>query len=134
LINHSEQVTGEDYRFLCGGGGLSLDYLRLVQAGGDQLRERVGNVAEGVRQLAKSENISVLALSQLSRPKDGDINSRPNLLQLKESGDVEASAHTVLLIYMPMRNDSPIGEDEVIIGKNRNGPWGRCQCSSIAAG
>jgi replicative DNA helicase len=101
-----------------------VDYLRLVQASGDQLRERVGNVAEGLRQLAKSENISVVALSQLSRPKDGDINSRPNLLQLKESGDVEASAHTVLLIYMPMRNDSPASEDEIIIGKNRNGPIG----------
>ena len=84
----------------------------------------MGNVAEGLRQLAKSENISVLALSQLSRPKDDKINSRPNLLQLKESGDVEASAHTVLLIYMPIRNDAPIGEDEIIIGKSRNGPMG----------
>lgn len=99
-----------------------VDYLRLVQASGDQLRECVGNVAEGLRQLAKSENISVLALSQLSRPKDGDINSRPNLLQLKESGDVESSAHVVLLIYMPMRNDAPTGEDEIVVGKNRNGP------------
>ncbi len=101
-----------------------VDYLRLVQASGDQLRERVGNVAEGLRRLAKSENISVLALSQLSRPKDGDINSRPNLLQLKESGDVEAAAHTVLLLYMPMRNDVPTGEEEIIIGKSRNGPLG----------
>lgn len=101
-----------------------VDYLRLVQASGDQIRERVGNVAEGLRQLAKSEDISVLALSQLSRPKDGDINSRPNLLQLKESGDIEASAHTVLLIYMPMSNDDPTGKDEIIIGKSRNGPMG----------
>jgi replicative DNA helicase len=101
-----------------------VDYLRLVLAQGDQLRERVGNVAEGLRQLAKSESVSVLALSQLSRPKDGDINSRPNLLQLKESGDVEAAAHTVLLLYMPMRNDLPTGQEEIIIGKNRNGPMG----------
>ena len=101
-----------------------VDYLRLVQATGDQLRERVGNVAEGLRQLAKSEHVSVVALSQLSRPRDGELNSRPNLLQLKESGDVEASAHTVLLIYTPMNKDLPSGEDEIIIGKNRNGPIG----------
>jgi replicative DNA helicase len=43
--------------------------------------------------LAKSEDVSLLALSQLARPRDGDINSRPSLLQLKESGDIEASAH-----------------------------------------
>ena len=65
-----------------------LDYIRLVQAPGDQLRERVANVADHLRQLAKSERIAVLALSQLARPKDQDINARPNMLSLKESGDV----------------------------------------------
>src|SRR5262249_8071244 len=85
-------------------------------AHGDQAG-RIRNVAEGLRQLAKSENVSVLALSQLSRPKDVDINSRPNLSQLQEFGDVEEAAHVVVLIYMPMRNDVPAGEDEIIVGK-----------------
>ena len=101
-----------------------LDYIRLVQAPGDQLRERVANVADHLRQLAKSERIAVLALSQLARPKDQDINARPNMLSLKESGDVESAAHVVLLIYAPIQNDAPTGQDEILIAKNRHGAMG----------
>ena len=59
--------------------------------------------------LAKSEDVSLLALSQLARPRDGDINSRPSLLQLKESGDIEASAHNVSLIFMPYYHERSRG-------------------------
>ena len=46
-----------------------VDYLRLVKAQGRDLRERVTNIAEGLAQLAKEEDLSIVALSQLSRPK-----------------------------------------------------------------
>lgn len=100
-----------------------VDYLRLVRAKGRDLRERVGNVADGLRQLAKSENVTVVLLSQLSRP--GDINERPTMLSLKESGDIEAHAHVVILIYTPEDEQGhPTGEDEIIVGKCREGTRG----------
>jgi replicative DNA helicase len=100
-----------------------VDYLRLVRSKGRDLREKVGNVADGLRQLAKNENICVVLLSQLARP--GDINERPTMLSLKESGDIEAHANIVLLLYMPVDNkNEPTGEDEIIIGKSREGPLG----------
>jgi replicative DNA helicase len=71
-----------------------------------------------------AESIVLAALSQLARPKDGDINSRPTMLSFKESGDIEAHAHVALLLYQPVDNDQPTGEDEIIIGKNRHGALG----------
>lgn len=102
-----------------------VDYLRLVEAPGRDIRERVGYVADSLRQLAKTERIGVVLLSQLRRP-DGGINSRPSMLDLKESGDVEAHSHVVLLPYLPIADDGkPIPEEQLlIIGKNRNGGIG----------
>lgn len=101
-----------------------VDYLRLVQSSGRDLRERVGNTADALRTLAKTEQVGVVLLSQLRRP-EGGINSRPSMIELKESGDIEAHAHVVLLLYMPVGDDGkPVGEDEIIIGKQRHGPIG----------
>ena len=64
----------------------------------------------------------VLALSRLRRPQN--LNDAPTMLHLKESGDIEAHAHTVLLLYQPLNGAQPTGKDEIIIGKQRNGPLG----------
>jgi replicative DNA helicase len=102
-----------------------VDYLRLVDAPGRELRDRVGNVANALRQLAKSERIGVVLLSQLRRP-DGGINAKPSMLDLKESGDIEAHSHVVLLPYLPVGEDGrPIPDEQfLMIGKNRNGGLG----------
>ncbi len=102
-----------------------VDYLRLVESAGRELRDRVGNVANSLRQLAKSENVAVVQLSQLRRP-EGGINSRPTMLDLKESGDIEAHSHCVILPYLPVADDGrPIPEEQLlIVGKNRNGGLG----------
>jgi replicative DNA helicase len=102
-----------------------VDYLRLVDGPGRELRDRVGYVANALRQLAKSERVGVVLLSQLRRP-EGGINARPSMLDLKESGDIEAHSHVVLLPYLPVTEDGrPIPEEQLlIIGKNRNGGVG----------
>ncbi|SPE34463.1 putative Replicative DNA helicase [Acidobacteriia bacterium SbA2] len=101
-----------------------VDYLRLVEAPGRDLRERVAYVADALRQLAKMEQVSVLLLSQLRRPQGG-LNDIPTMLDLKESGDIEAHAHVVLLLYMPVRDDGELtGRDEIIVGKQREGRTG----------
>ena len=65
----------------------------------------------------------MLALSQLRRPTN--LNDKPTMVDLKESGDLEAHAHVVLLLYQPVGTDSPFGsKSEIIIGKQRNGPLG----------
>ena len=47
------------------------------------------------------------------------------MIDFKETGDIEAHANTGLLLYQPMADDGqPVGDDEIIIGKQRNGPLG----------
>jgi replicative DNA helicase len=102
-----------------------VDYLRLVDAPGRELRERVGHVANALRELAKSERIGAVMLSQLRRP-EGGMNSKPTMLDLKESGDIENHSHVVLLPFLPVGDDGgPRPEEQLmIIGKNRNGRIG----------
>jgi replicative DNA helicase len=100
-----------------------VDYLQLVRAEARDIRERVGKVADALRQLAKVERIPVVLLSQLRRPQN--MNDAPTMIDLKESGDIEAHAHVVLLLHVPTGPDGkPTGEDTIIIGKNRNGARG----------
>jgi len=101
-----------------------VDYLRLIEAPGRELRERVGFVANSLRQLAKSEKVSVVLLSQLRRPQGG-ANDYPTMLDLKESGDIEAHSHVVLLPFLPTENGAAEPEKQLlVIGKNRNGATG----------
>jgi hypothetical protein len=80
----------------------------------------MGNAANVLRALAKETRVPVVLLSQLRRPQD--INTRPTMLDFKESGDIEAHVNTALLLYMPVGEDGKFfGEEEIIIGKQR---WG----------
>jgi len=100
-----------------------VDYLQLLGGPEKEIRERVGNATNILRQLAKTTGVPVIALSQLRRPSN--INDRPSMIELKESGDVEAHANTILLMYQPIDKDGqPTGEDEIVIAKQRNGPQG----------
>jgi replicative DNA helicase len=100
-----------------------VDYLQIVRGPGRDRRERTGDAADTLRRLAKDTGVPVLALSQLRRPDS--LNDRPSMIELKESGDLEAHAHVVLLNYMPINEDGTFqGEEEIIIGKQREGPTG----------
>ena len=104
-----------------------VDFLQLVEAEGDSRRERVAAVARGLKNLAKDLQIGVVVASQLARPQRGTAQP-PSMLDLKESGDIEAAADTILLIHRPFvlsQKEADREKDEIIIGKQRNGPIGR---------
>jgi len=90
-----------------------VDYLQIVNAEGKDLRAKVGYSSNALRSLAKTERIGVVALSQLRRPvNEAD---RPTMFALKESGDIEAHAHTILLLHRPKDDQGQwSGTDEVI--------------------
>jgi replicative DNA helicase len=101
-----------------------IDYLQLIHAEGKDRRESVGNAANILRVLAKDTGVPVLLLSQLRRPLS--LDDRPTMIDLKESGDIEGHAHVVLLIYRryDRQTSAFTCEDEIIIGKQREGPVG----------
>lgn len=105
-----------------------VDYLQLIRSDGRDRRERVGEATDRLRALAKQTGTPILALSQLRRPEH--IDDRPTMIDLKESGDIEAHAHVVLLLYMPSDPEEK-GNDEILVAKQREGPAGRVDVAFI---
>ena len=104
---------------------ICIDYVQLISCSARDERERITKVSNALRALAKTTGVPVLAISQLSRPRDGNQNARPNRFSLKESGSLENDAHVIVLTYRPTNNyDQPTGDDELIIAKQRHGPVG----------
>jgi len=102
---------------------LIVDYVQLISAPARDEKERLTKVSNALRALAKDTGVPVVAISQLSRPKDGSLNARPNKFHLKESGSQENDSHVIVLTYRPVDDyGTPIGQDELIIAKQRHGP------------
>lgn len=103
-----------------------VDYVGLMDGPGRNLTEQATGIAKGLQRIAKEEDIALVALSQLHRPKDSNPNERPTMLSLRNSGDFEANADVVLLIHRPMdlKTSTFTGDDEIIIGKARDGARG----------
>jgi replicative DNA helicase len=108
-----------------GVGLILVDYLQIVDAPGKDERQRLTAISRALRMLAKEERVGIVALSQMARPSDKSMNRRPTKFDLKESGSLEADAHTVVLIFRPVDEFNQYnGEDELIIDKQRHGPRG----------
>jgi replicative DNA helicase len=102
---------------------LIVDYVQLISAPAKDEKERLTKVSNALRSLAKDTGVPVVAISQLSRPKDGSLNARPNKFHLKESGSQENDSHVIILTYRPVDDfGNPTGDDELIIAKQRHGP------------
>ena len=74
------------------------------------LYERTTEIAKSLRALALNHNITMIALSQVSRgqPQQGQkarLNEPPTLSRLKESGEIENSARQVIFIYNKQEDD-----------------------------
>jgi replicative DNA helicase len=104
---------------------LVVDYVQLVSTSGKDEKERITKVSHSLMALAKDSGVPVIEISQLARPRDGNENHRPTIYNLKESGTIENDADVVILIYRPVDDrKQKTGEDELIVGKQRNGSMG----------
>lgn len=106
-----------------------VDYLGLMES--ERRRhgtraEEVGQITRGVKRLAKDLDVPVIMLAQLNRGMDGRTDKRPRLSDLRESGDIEQDADTVLMLHKPHDRDDmrEIDELHIQVEKQRNGPLG----------
>ncbi len=147
---HIERLDASGQRLDC----VIIDHLGKMRANdryaGNKVHE-TGEKTNALAEMAKELDIAVVCAHQLNRgPENRDIK-RPNLADLRDSGDVEQDAETVLFLYreayyLQQRGESKSSEDggkkekkmteeerrilldeckndlEVIIAKNRNGP------------
>ena len=108
-------------------GLVIIDYLQLMEGGGDNRVQELSKITRSIKGLARELGAPVIALSQLSRGVEARTNKRPMLSDLRESGSIEQDADLVAMLYRDeyYNTDSPDrGIAEVIIAKHRNGPTG----------
>jgi replicative DNA helicase len=86
-------------------GGLDLvviDYLQILDlphARGLNLSAVIGEATKALKVMARKLNVAVLVLSQLSRQLESRDDKRPQLSDLRESGNIEQDADVVLFAY-----------------------------------
>ena len=125
-------------------GLLILDHLGKVKPSARYARNRnneIGEITEGLKNIAREFDLAVLLLSQLSRQVESRDDKRPQLSDLRDSGNIEQDADAVLFLhraaYYLERAEPPNYDDrieweaklaacrsrgELAIAKQRNGP------------
>lgn len=114
-------------------GGLDIvfiDYLQLIRTEEKRYENRnidVSNISRVLKLMAKELDITVVALSQLSRAPETRSDHRPMLSDLRDSGSIEQDADIVMLLYRDGYYDTETSEPDIIeciVAKNRNGEVG----------
>jgi replicative DNA helicase len=100
-----------------------VDYLQLVHGYNKENRVlEVGEISQGLKNLARELKVPVLALAQLSRAVESRGTKEPQLSDLRESGSIEQDADVVAFLY---RQDDDVREQmKFKIAKHRNGNVG----------
>ena len=105
---------------------LIVDYLQLMQGTSkrrnDGRVQEVSEISRSLKALAKELDVPVLALAQLSRAVERRPGGRPQLSDLRESGQIEMDADVVLFLWHPP--DDPPERLQLLVAKQRNGPVG----------
>tara|TARA_R110001599_G_scaffold26149_1_gene92371 strand:+ start:5608 stop:7122 length:1515 start_codon:yes stop_codon:yes gene_type:complete len=112
-----------------------IDYLQLMSnpINRGNREQEISSISRGLKLLAKSLDIPVCALSQLSRAvesRGGD--KKPMMSDLRESGSLEQDADQVMFLYRPeyyaIETNEEYGDTagltELILAKNRSGDTG----------
>jgi replicative DNA helicase len=103
-----------------------VDYLQLAHGRTrDNRVHEVGEISQGLKNIARELRVPVLALSQLSRAIESRGEKNPQLSDLRESGSIEQDADVVMFLY---RKDEDMREQITLkIAKHRNGPTGELE-------
>jgi len=113
-------------------GMIIVDYLQLMSSGRaksiDNRQAEVAEISRSLKILARELEVPVVALSQLSRNLESRHDKRPQLSDLRDSGQIEQDSDLVLLLHreeMHDENTPDKGFIEIIVAKHRNGPVGK---------
>lgn len=131
-----------------------IDYLQLLSGESNRTNistnDLMSEISKGIKNLGRSYQCPVIALSQLNRDLEKRQDKRPQMSDLRDSGAIEQDADIIMFVYRPgvyldkeireqlkkkpndeqllrelkiLENQS-VSEGEIIIGKQRNGPTG----------
>lgn len=139
---HARRMAANGYKLEL----VVVDYLQLLHpdSKGRSTYEAVSEVSRGLKAMAKDNDLAVFALAQLSRSVENRPDKRPQLSDLRDSGQIEQDADAVLFLMRPeyylkqeepdqfdvkrsdweAKMDAARGMIEFILAKRRNGETG----------
>ena len=106
-----------------------IDYVGLIGSPdkSKSLYEKTTAIVKELRQISLDYDCTIFLVAQINRNSENAKDKRPKISDLKETGELEQSATTVLMLHNENYYkgiEMKIEEIEVIIGKNRNGQTG----------
>lgn len=145
LIDDTPGITMREVKSKCrkikknGLDVVIIDYLQLMStnAAASNRVQAIGEISRGLKQMARELDCAVVLLSQLNRSVDSRPDKRPNMSDLRDSGEIEQDADVILFPFREAAycqkckdNINEVGghdtsehkmKAEIIIEKQRNG-------------
>ena len=89
-------------------GGVFIDYIQRMRTERrtQDKRTEIAHISDQVLQIAKENNLPIILGSQLNRATMSSANKKPSLENLKEAGNLEEDANTVLSVYNESRENA----------------------------
>jgi len=129
LIDDSPVISTHDIRRALqtepGIGLVLVDYVQLMASTGKSERRdlELGEITRSLKIIAKEFQVPVVLLSQLNRNKDE--TDEPVLTDLRESGNLEQDANTVIMLWkLEIPEPGDMQKIGVKVAKNRQGKCG----------
>jgi replicative DNA helicase len=140
MINDSSNLTIEEIKALSIAENskepiqfIIIDFLQIIKPSSGGTRDQeIGHITRNAKGIAKELGVPVIMLSQLSREVEKRADKRPQLSDLRDSGNIEQDADTVALMYRAEYYRIDVDEDgnstkntcEIDIAKHRHGGTG----------
>jgi replicative DNA helicase len=109
---------------------LYVDYLQSVEIASMRRapkHERVGEMAKGLKNLARELHIPVVALAQVNRDAGTD---RPQMSHLSDSSEIEKEADQIVMLWRDLSNpQAERSPAEINVVKYRHGNIGTVPCT-----
>lgn len=105
-------------------GFVVVDHLHILRGSGryDKRNQEVSDVARSLKLMAKEFRCCFVVPAQLSRPEDKTKPKEPTIHELRESGEVEENANTVVFLHVPPCESQEYKPAKIMVAKQREGP------------
>ena len=126
IVISSDARTDSDIKAECRHQNFDLiiiDYLQLIEYHErcENKRIETGKISRALKLLAQELNVPILALSQLTRKSEYTQDKEPSMSDLRESGDLEQDASTIILMWN-LKDEPEYKEFKGLkVDKNRQG-------------
>lgn len=108
-----------------------IDYIGLIapEAGSRQQNRNLelGSISRGIKAMAKELNIPIIVLAQLNRSIETRSTKKPQMSDLRDSGEIEQDADIIMIAHRDADSDlGRSGVTEIDVVKHRHASVGHC--------